>query len=103
MTVYSLFEKALLRSNVSLHWSIDRCYSGDLYLRNGSLKEGVGWWDGGGRAKWLLRAASLLMCPAIFLRQGSDDNDRRLLVCDVAVAHVRAARAALKHGPYWSR
>jgi hypothetical protein len=36
MTVYSLFVKAFLR--ISVHLSIDRCYSGDLYLRNGSLK-----------------------------------------------------------------
>lgn len=41
MTVYCLFEKTFLHSNVSLHWSIDRCYSGDLYLKNGSLKGDV--------------------------------------------------------------
>ena len=41
MTVCSLFEKTFLCSTISLHWSIERCCCGDLYLRNGSLKEDV--------------------------------------------------------------
>jgi len=41
MGVYVLFEKPVLRSDISLRCSLDRCSSGDLYLRNGSLKEDV--------------------------------------------------------------
>jgi len=37
----SCLQNAFLRSKISLHWSIDRCYSRNLYLRNGSLKEDV--------------------------------------------------------------